>query len=97
MIGDVHIHIPLIRPPHDGDSSSRSAVAVHAARQQGAVSMLNLFQQPKKAPAPKVKAAPVVIAPDYRVAAGFFLGAFSHPYISKYVRSIDRIDRSINQ
>lgn len=46
-----------------------------APRAKGAAAMLNIFQQPKKAAQPKVKAEPLVIQPDYRVAAGFFLGA----------------------
>ncbi len=33
------------------------------------------FWQQKPSKAPKVKAEPLVIKPDYRVAAGFFLGA----------------------
>lgn len=53
-------------------------MTVHAAssRSKGAASMLNLFQQPKKAQ-PKAKVEPLVIQPDYRVAAGFFLGAWA--------------------
>lgn len=47
---------------------------VHAASPRNGPSMLNLFQSPKKAQ-PKAKVEPLVIQPDYRVAAGFFLGA----------------------
>jgi hypothetical protein len=37
---------------------------------------MSFWQQKPAVNKPKVKAEPLVIKPDYRVAAGFFLGAF---------------------
>lgn len=71
-----HLGYPLTDdPPY----ATTTPITISARARPAPVTMMSFWpQQPKPTPK-KVKMEPLVIQPDYRVAAGFFLG-ISHLY-----------------